>query len=184
MGSVEPRLVLGCTVVRCLCCCSSAVFFSHFVCLLLWAFIYSSTCFKEKEKRKRRGRWAASWELEPPLSSYWTFPNEVATLSLQCPQMHNIVWVQGSLDEFVLQDARGLHNYLRHRILRQIWILAAFGSLGFLYTHFGDPRKVSLTTLIVFWHFSVASAIHLSSSEASNSQRMAISKSRHLGCHK
>lgn len=63
--------------------------------------------------------------------------------------MHNFIWVQGFLDEFVRQDAKGHHNYLRHRILRQIWILAAFGSLGFHYTILEAP-KVSLITLIVF----------------------------------
>lgn len=159
---MEPRPVLGA-------CCSVALGFGdgfsfHSVCLLLWAFIYFSTCFKEKEKRSvwRPGRWAASWELEPPLSSYWTFPNEVATLSSQCPQMHNFIWVQGFLDEFVLQDAKGHHNYLRHRVLRQIWILAAFGSLGFLYTHFGGPPQSLFDHLDCFLTFQ-CSECHSSS---------------------
>lgn len=104
-------------------------------------------------------------ELEPPLSLYWTFPNEVATLSLQCPQMHNFIWIQGSLDEFVLQDAKGHHNYLRHRILRQIWILAAFGSLGFLYIHFLGPPQSLFDHLDCFLTFQCHSSSFLRSEQ-------------------
>lgn len=64
---------------------------------------------------------------------------------------------------------------------RSLWVTRVS-----LYPFWG-AMQVFLTTLIAFWHCSVAvtaGAIHLPSSEASNSQRMAISKSRHLGCHK
>jgi hypothetical protein len=77
-------------------------------------------------------------ELESLLSVYWTSSkgchSKLTTLlaDVQLPLGSRIPgWI----------CAKGHHDYLRHRILRQIWVLQAFGSLGYNLTHLGGHRN-------------------------------------------